>query len=319
MIDADNIYSWQPTGIQNSFEFLHASFYDGANPLQLFTPKLELFRDDIYNVSVRNPRVFSEFFGLAYPVPNCSAWDLVSNSLLRPAVVLNSGDSPEEVCPVFGKIKDLEFSINKTFFKINRFVIERNRDKNFKEIFDNLKVDITDQKVLVDRFFLVSGFKLLFSNSLKNLCTDLIAALMPVIQKFVQPPASKETSMSFHDIRDDKGVYRKASYRTTVSMPPMGEGVTDFAFADHDYESSPKIGCQKVYICALVISKPQINMYDDATETQVLFGSDADSVLLISKDFLQYDAFHQDPKFLIDFHFHNLNLYTGELTSAELP
>jgi hypothetical protein len=320
MIEAGRIYSWQPNSIQNCFEFVYASFYDGVNSLRLFTPELRHFREEIYKQSIRNPKVFSEFFGLDFPVPPNSHCDLCFNSLLRQAIVLTPIGKPEASCPVFGMANDLEFSVDQTFFKVNKFVVEKVADKDFKDLLQSYKVEITDQRVFVDRFFSVSGFKLLFSNSLKNLATDLMKALSPVIDlvtKKVQSKDGTETAEA-REVAQDPLVRRRLS---TMINPSTGLNSQDHNpnLAALDYDSTPKAKCLKEYICALVINKPQINMYDDSTETQVLFGSDGDSVLLISNDYLEYDAFHQDPKFLVDFHFHNLNLYTGALTSPLPP
>ena len=91
-------------------------------------------------------------------------------------------------------------------------------------------------------------------------------------------------------------------------MPVTNEKTDEIIVTDTLWQ---KATSRKEYLVALIISRPQINVYDDCTETQVLFGSMGDSVLLVSNDFLEFDAFHQDPKVSIDFHFNALELYTA--------
>lgn len=319
MIDEGKMYSWQPSSISNSFEFFYGAFYDGSNALRLFPIELRHFREEQYKESIRNPRVFLDFFGLDYEAPHCSHFELCSNSLLRAPSPLKCDQTLNCENELFGGNNDLEFSIYKTFIKVNKFIAYKQSEKDFKDLLKSYKVEVPNEKVLVDRFFHVIGFKLLFSNSLKNLVTDLIQSLSPVIEKFTKKEQREpESATPTPPPVPEPNQPVKLSHRTSIAgnlsandRAPPGACTSEFPL-----DPAPKSRSIKEFLFAIVINKPQINMFDDYTETQVLFGSDGNSVLLVSNDFLEYDAFQQDPKRLIDFYFHNLNLYTGEIISA---
>ena len=139
---------------------------------------------------------------------------------------------------------------------------------------------------------------------------DLIVSITPMISFFKKP----EEINSTEEIKSPEIL-------TVESRQINSTGnKVDRVFFPEDLSIGESINLKneirREYSVVVIIQKPQINIYDDCSETQVLFGSRGDSVLLISKDFLEYDPFHQDPKYNVDFHFHNLNLYTGSVIST---
>ena len=55
-------------------------------------------------------------------------------------------------------------------------------------------------------------------------------------------------------------------------------------------------GKRKQYAFAFKITKPEFNLYDKETKTQILLASDQDTLGVVFKEFLQFDLFEQDPK-----------------------
>lgn len=310
-IEQYKIYSWNVKSVKHTIEFIYASFFDGQNSFKIQTPELNHFRKEFYPTSISNPIVFAQFYGLAKPNIECQFPNFVSNSLIKEPIVIQWCESLTYTCPVLGNLKDLEFSINQTFFKINKIEIEKIVEKDFKSLLLDQKINIKEEKIFIDRFFVLSGFKFLFSNSLKNLCTDLIVTLSPVFGILMKEKNNdiEVASPEFQPESLRKGSTRAAN---TLYSSVDVNGVYEMDFQLRNKKNVNK----KNYVAALVISKPQINVYDDCTETQVLFGSSGNSVLLISNNYLEYDIFQQDPKYDIDFHFNNLELYTGKIKST---
>ena len=61
-----------------------------------------------------------------------------------------------------------------------------------------------------------------------------------------------------------------------------------------DYTKADKV---KQYLFAFRIKKPEFNLFDKETQTQILLASDQDTLGVFFKEFLKYDKFEQDPKF----------------------
>lgn len=305
---ANQLHSWTLSSIKNVLEFTHVSFYDGKCVIGLRPPELNFFREEMWDTSVSNPRVFAEFFGLKDYPSNFKATDFVSNSLLKEPTLILRNNTLGFTCPVRGNTKDLEFSIDKAFFKVNKFEIERGLQKDWKQLLELHRIKLQDDRILVDRLFIVTGFKFLASNKLKNLVDDFVAGLSPLFSSLSKARRDRDlSSMKATELMRTDSVQSSHPHdRRDNHFFPSEVAMEHCAHNNH-----------KQYSAVIVIRKPQINLYDDCTETQVLFGSNGDSVFLVYKEYLEYDLFQQDPRVNFDFHFHMLELYTGELTSPK--
>lgn len=309
MMRDNQLHSWTLSSIKNTLEFIHMSFYDGKCVIGLRPPELNFFREEMWDTSVSNPRVFAEFFGLKDYPTDFKATDFVSNSLLKEPVLILRNTALGFTCPVRGSSKDLEFSIDKAFFKVNKFEIERGLQKDWKQLLELHRIKLQDERILVDRLFIVTGFKFLASNKLKNLVDDFVAGLSPLFSSLSQERRDRDlSSMKATELMRADSVQSHHQDRRDSHFFPDEVAMGHCPKSNH-----------KQYSAVIVIRKPQINLYDDCTETQVLFGSNGDSVFMVYKEYLEYDQFQQDPRVNFDFHFHMLELYTGELTSPESP
>ena len=180
MVSSNQLHAWAVASIKSTMEFVHASFYDGKCTVGLRPPELNSFREEFWAASVSNPRVFAAFFGLKEPAQDFAATDFVANSLLKEPTLIQRSSALGFTCPVRGSAKDLEFSIDKAFFKVNKCEIERGLEKDWKQLLALHRISLQDDRVFVDRFFIVTGFKFLASNKLKNLVVDCAAGLSPL-------------------------------------------------------------------------------------------------------------------------------------------
>jgi hypothetical protein len=63
-----------------------------------------------------------------------------------------------------------------------------------------------------------------------------------------------------------------------------------------DRQTRVRPGKRKQYVFAFKITKPEFNLYDKETNTQILLASDQDTLGVVFREFLQFDIFEQDPK-----------------------
>ncbi|MEM7515842.1 MAG: hypothetical protein AAF368_02815, partial [Planctomycetota bacterium] len=68
---------------------------------------------------------------------------------------------------------------------------------------------------------------------------------------------------------------------------------------------------RKQFVFAFRIAKPEFNLYDKETKTQILLASNRDTLGVVFREFLQFDIFEQDPKTHVKLIFNQVKLFTG--------
>lgn len=302
------LFRWANKQTQGNVEFFYVSFYDGLNKLELKPSLLRYKRILFFENSTTNPKNFCRFFNLAEPAEPIKYCDVIINSLFANPIILEDFDSSHMQATnshIDGAPKDLDFSLNDIFFKIDKISYEKDSIKNITKI---IKIDSSyfpKELNQIKNFCQVEGFKFLMSNRLKNVVTSLL----------------KSPFDHFKKINENK----KAEKVTTVeevkeinTMSPNIKKNVKFLFSEwqQDDQQAIRQDTRKTHIFAFLIDRPEFNIYDDSSETQVLFASEDRSLCLVSKELLEYDAFEQDPKFNINFIFNGLQLFTGILISS---
>ncbi len=288
-------------------EFFYVSFYDGKNKLELKPSLLRYKRILFFENSTSNPKNFCSFFNLAEPAQPVRYCDLIINSLFAEHVMLDDFDFSHMQATnshIDGAPKDLDFSLNDIFFKIDKISYEKDSIKNISKM---IKVDSSyfpKDLNQIKNFCQVEGFKFLMSNRLKNVVTSLLESPFDHFKK-INETKKAEKIATVDEIKEIN------------SMSPHIKKNVKFLFSEwqKDDQQAIRQDTRKTHIFAFLIDRPEFNIYDDSSETQVLFASEDRSLCLVSKELLEYDAFEQDPKININFIFKGLQLFTGSLIS----
>ena len=113
---------------------------------------------------------------------------------------------------------------------------------------------------------------------------------------------------------------KESNLTSNLASPNLNSNNAHIKFLFSEWQRDEQLAVnsetKKSHILAFLIERPEFNIYDDSSETQVLFASENKSLCLVTKELLAYDLFEQDPKFSINTVFKDLQLFTGKLMST---
>lgn len=127
-IKGNKLLRWANKSTKGNVEFFYASFYDGKNQLELKPVPLRCKRLNFFSSSITNPLVFNNFFNLALSSRQIAYSDFIINSLFSEPIILDDSAKYEMIVNnhcIEGAPKDLDFSLNDIFFKIDRIGYEK--------------------------------------------------------------------------------------------------------------------------------------------------------------------------------------------------
>lgn len=147
------------------------------------------------------------------------------------------------------------------------------------------------------------------SNRLKNIITSLLESPFDHFKQ-MNERRKAERGLVVEDAKEVNAL-------SAITSPPLNTNIK-FLFSEwqRDEQLIANAKTNKSHVFAFLIERPEFNIYDDSSETQVLFASENKSLCLVTKELLAFDIFEQDPKFSVNMIFKDLQLFTGRLISA---
>ena len=301
------LLKWHVGDTNGRLEFFTISFFDGKRFLELKPQSLRERRIDLFETSINNPKVFCALFNLESPRKTYYGGDVVINSLFGDPVAMSAEQFYQHSSRNVSKTTaDLELGLNDMFFKIDKIQYQKLKESipgnNNEEFGSTIKKLFPDSTIVVHNFCEIDSIKFVISNRLKIVLIDLVQAPVETIKK----------------LTNKKNLKTEFNYLASKSANKKPEPESaKFLFSDwREKKIMDNLKTKTRFIFGFRIMKPEFNIYDDQSETQILFASENESVCMISQDYLKYDIFQQDPKINIDVVFNQLELLTGFLKSS---
>ena len=267
-------------------EFLIVSFFF-KDFLKLKPIQLRNKRKEYFKTSITNPYIFAMFFNLSSVKNEDRYSDYIINSLFSDSVYQDGDFEDTETG------NEVDFDLEGIFFKISKIEFEKNANIKIERIIRNSTKYFPSNDLKMHNFIHVDGLKLLFSNYLKDNLTNFFKEIMANLDSITK-------------LKDSKLILDKS--QTSETNFGVRNGLYSSIIKQENFSTK--------YLCGISISSPEFNIYDENTDTQVLFSSESKVFCLISRNNLEYDIFNQDPKYQFNILFRDLQLFTSYFISS---